>query len=146
MSVQAPRHESDLPKWQESVTEQLNRQPVILRDRLDTDDNSGTVITSLPISPNTVYDFEWQVMARQKAGSGGTVGNGAVYVGRIAFHLVGGTATVIGSGASVLAVEDDASWNCTVTGSGNQAQWTVTGATNQVIAWRSEVHVRTVSV
>lgn len=132
----------DVVMWSERVNQALQAQPEILGDTLTTDGATPTVIHSIPIRPNTVYLLEWAIVARQTAGSG-TVGDGAAYKGLVAAHLVGGAAALIGSAASLLAVENDTNWDAAVSVTGNQLQWTVTGAASKTITWRIDVTHRT---
>jgi len=145
MALQVPRGDSDLPGWYEEVVGVVNALPVTVQARATTTDNTPTVIVSLPILSDKVYHFSYTIAARQVAGSG-TIGDGACYVGQLAAHLVSGVATIIGSAASLLGVEDDSNWNATVAGSGNQLQWTVTGANSKTISWRIDVEARWISV
>lgn len=145
MNIATPRHDADLPIWREAVTASLNGLHDTTSARTTTIDATPVVIMSVPILSGTVALFEWTILARQSAGSG-TVGDGAVYVGVVAAHLVGGTATIIGSGATLLTVEDDSSWAASVAGSGNQLQWTITGASGKTIGWRIDVRSRRIAV
>lgn len=144
MALTIPRHEADLPKWYEAMTQRWNDLPEHLQARLTTIDNTPTTLLSVPIPAGAVYLFDWEVLARQAAGSG-TVGDGLVYRGHVAIHLVGSTATLIGSAVTQLSVKDDASWAVAVAGSGNQCVWTVTGNTAKTIGWRVDVNTRRIT-
>lgn len=142
MALGVPRNEGEVPAWREGVTEILNDLPEHIEARVVTTTNAATLLKSVPIPSGAVFYFDWEVVARQSAGSSGTVGDGLVYAGKIAFHLVGSTATVIGSGTTQLAVKDDSGWAVAVAGDTNQAKWTVTGNTDKTIGWRLNVNVR----
>ena len=145
MSISQPHSEADLPIWRESVTNLVNDLPDHVKGRKTTINGTPLVIKTLPIPAGAVYVFDWTAVARQTEGSG-TIGDGAAYAGLVAFHLVGGTATVIGSAASLLAVEDNGAWGVAVTGTGNQAEWTVTGEASKTIGWRIDMDVRKLSL
>jgi hypothetical protein len=102
---------------------------------IKTTGTTPAVIKSVAVEPGLVMVFQWTILARQHAGSSGTVGDGLAHIGQAAFHLVGGTATLVGSINASLYVKDQAAWAMTVAGSGNQAQWTVAGAANTEVNW-----------
>ena len=145
MSVGIPRKDEDLPSWREDVTELVNTLPDTVNGRVTTTNGTGTVILSLPLIANCTYLYTWTVVARQSAGSG-TVGDGAAYQGATAWHLVGSTATEIGTSIQPLIVEDDTNWGVAVAGSGNRVEWTVTGAASKTIGWRIDVAARRLAV
>jgi len=144
MNVGKLKSADEVMVWSERVSTGLMHMPEAVSAVLTTTDATPTVILTLPIRPTTVYLLEWVALARQSAGSG-TIGDGAAYQGLVAAHLVVATATVIGSAASLLAVEDDTNWDAAVSFTGNQIEWTVTGAASKTIKWRIDVTHRTTS-
>lgn len=144
MNVGTPRTVEELLKWSEVVTTELKGLHPSTYASVKTSDATPTTILSIPIVPDYVFLFTWEAISRQTSGSG-TVGDGLVYTGQVAFHLVSGTATLIGAATTNIAVKDDAGWAVAVAGSGNQAVWTVTGAASKDIAWSLDVNTRRLS-
>ena len=144
MNVGKPKTAEDVLPWAEGVGDGLQYMPDSSSARLVTTDDTPTAILSIPIVSGYTYLFHWEGLARQTEGSG-TIGDGGVYAGMVGFHLVGGTATIIGVAVSLIDEEDNAGWDFAVAGSGNQAVWTVTGENSKTIGWRLNVELRRIS-
>lgn len=145
MIIGIPRNDGEQSAWREAMTEAVNVLPDHVNGRVTTTDATSTHALSLPIAAGIIYFIDWAVSARQTAGSAGTVGDGLVYHGESAWHLVGSTATEIGTGATQLAVKDDAAWSVSLLPTGNTVYWTVTGVVDQTIGWRVDVNIRRIT-
>ena len=144
MNIGKPMTAEDVLPWAERVGDAMQFMSESSSARLVTTDVTATTILSIPIVSGYTYLFKWEGLARQTEGSG-TVGDGGVYGGLVGFHLVAGTATIIGAAISLIDEEDNAGWDFAVAGSGNQAVWTVTGENSKTIGWRLNVELRRIS-
>lgn len=111
--------------------------------RVNTTDATVTTLATIPLKASYTYLIEARVVARRTGGSAGAVDDGAVYVIRGGYTMVGGVATAI-SGTTPQAAftdEDQAGWAATLDTSGTTVRVRVTGAVNNNVTWIGKVTV-----
>ena len=96
-------------------------------------------------SDNTVTTYKVTMTARQTAGAGGTIGQGASYVFYKTIRLISGVITYVGATVFAMSVENDAAWDVDLVNNSGGARIIVTGAANETISWQYTVERNRVS-
>lgn len=91
------------------------------------------------IPANTVTRFKVDVIAKQTAGAGGTIGQGASYSFNVAFRDIAGVVTQVGLTSYNYTVENDASWNVDAVFNSGGVRLQFTAAANETVSWRYSV-------
>jgi hypothetical protein len=103
-------------------------------------DNTG--LKSLTLPDERTWAFEMLFAVRQGGGTGGTIGNSAVYKALGCVKRVSGVVSLTGTVTYTTVAEDDASWPTPVVDvSGLNLRVRVTGVANQNIRWMAVVHL-----
>ena len=113
-----------------------NDDPVqdIVQNRIATTDATVTTLHTFTVPASTTYAIEAIVTARRTGGAAGTAEDGARYKLDAVYKNVAAVATIIGA-LNVIADEDQAGWDATLTLSGATVLCQVTGALNNNVSW-----------
>lgn len=106
-----------------------------------TTDGAATTIATIPITASRTYGIVANVRGRRTGGVAGTADDGAFYVRHFMVTTKAGTVTANSTGASDTAIEDQAGFNVTGTGSGANFLLQVTGATDNNVDWHATVTI-----
>lgn len=123
----------------------INSDPGEYTASVSTTDATVTTLFSLTIPASTTVAIHGYVFARRTGGSGGTAEDGAYYERAVAIKNVAGTATLIGSVASIATMEDQAGWDCTFDVTSATVRCRITGAANNNVNWKGRFKVMKVS-
>jgi hypothetical protein len=86
--------------------------------------------------------IEVKTVCRRTGGSGGTAGDGGAFVRRVSFKRTGGgNATIIGATNNDFTARDQATFDQTFAGSGNNVLVRVRGAVHNNISWKSLIRI-----
>lgn len=116
-----------------------------LEATVSTTDATVTTLLTFTIPATTTYAIRARVVARRTGGASGTAEDGAYYERSAAFKNVAGSATQIGSTASIATMEDQAGWDVTFDVTGATARIRVTGAANNNVDWSGRFEIIQVS-
>lgn len=105
--------------------------------RVATTDATQTILHAHTCPASTTSLLEFRVVARRTGGIAGTAEDGAAYVIRGTYKVVGGTATLIGSVTTEYSAESQAGWDATLDVSGDVVRLQVTGAADNNVSWQS---------
>jgi hypothetical protein len=103
--------------------------------RVATTDATVTTIATITIPTTTTVDVEATITARRTGGASGTAEDGASYMRSCAWKNVAGTATQIGSTATITTMEDQAGWDVTCSATAGTGLIQVTGASANNVTW-----------
>lgn len=123
--------------YQTKVTgESVPAGVTIYQNILTTTDATPTTINSVAASNDGIYYVEYTIIARQRGGTGGTVGDGAAYQKQEVFRYIGGTLTQIGTTTTWFEKENNSAWSVgsSISG-GSSIDIQVTGAADSEIVW-----------
>jgi hypothetical protein len=112
---------------------------------VSTTDATATTLWALTIPATTTVAIRGRITARRTGGSSGAAEDGAYYERSVAIKNAAGTATLIGSVASIATMEDQAGWDATFDVTGATVRCRITGAANNNVNWRGKFEVETVS-
>ena len=105
-----------------------------VENNVSTTDATVTTLVTIPIPDDTVVWIEADVIARRT-----NAADRAKYKrGALIYREAAGVAVIEGSIWTPLTIESDASWECTITVSGNNALVRITGAGGHDINWESQ--------
>lgn len=113
----------------------------ISQHRLETTNDTATVLATIPITASRTYKIRAEVVARRTGGTAGTANDGAAYVLESAFTTKSGTVTQLGTDGNVFTAEDQAGWNVYPLVSGSNVTIEVTGAADNTIIWHGTIYV-----
>lgn len=100
--------------------------------------NTVTPLQRIIVPDNTSIFIEARIVARRTGGSAGAEGDTAFYILQGCFKNVSGTISLVSS-TILNGGEDQASWNCAFSVSGQQVVIVGTGEVNNNITWQSTV-------
>lgn len=123
----------------------VNTDPGEYTATVSTTDATVTSLMTLTIPASTTVAIHGYVTARRTGGSSGTAEDGAYYERAVAIKNVAGTATIVGSVASIATMEDQAGWDCTFDVTGATVRCRITGAASNNVNWKGTFKVVKVS-
>lgn len=117
-----------------------SRAKQVYHQSVKTTDATVTTIKTIPIKLVSVCTIKAFITGQRTGGSSGTAGDAAGYEIFAVVKNVAGTAALVGS-VTVVAKEDQAAWDATVSVTGGTAIVTVAGAANNNVTWNAEITV-----
>lgn len=123
----------------------VNTDPGEYTATVSTTDATVTTLMTLTIPASTTVAIHGYVTARRTGGSSGTAEDGAYYERVIAVKNVTGTATIIGSVATPVTIEDQAGWDATFDVTGATVRCRINGAASNLVDWKGTFKVVKVS-
>jgi hypothetical protein len=123
----------------------INTDDGVYRGTVQTTDATVTTLYTFTIPASTTFAISASVVARRTGGASGTAEDGAFYERVAAIKNVAGTATIIGSVATPITIEDQAGWDCTIDVTGATARVRITGAASNNVSWIGTFKVYQVS-
>jgi hypothetical protein len=98
-------------------------------------DATPTPLRTIPLSDNTQHLIRAVVLAHKTGGDTGIRSDGALFERVVRAKRDAGGPAILGAVRAPITDEDDANWDCTIVGSGNNAVVQVTGRELEAIAW-----------
>jgi hypothetical protein len=105
------------------------------QDRVTTTGATATALRTIPLADNFHYVIEATVLAHRTGGTAGATGASAYFARAVRAKRVSGGTASLGVVQEPVTDKDDATWNCTLVGSGNNVVVQVTGQANENITW-----------
>jgi hypothetical protein len=127
------------------LRQMINSDPGEYTASVSTTDNTTTTLITFTVLASTTVAIHSYITARRTGGSSGTAEDGAYYERAVAVKNVAGTATIIGSIASIATMEDQAGWDATFDVTGATVRCRILGATNNNVNWKARFKVMKVS-
>jgi|SRR3990167_2584333 len=114
--------------------------PAIVTGYVTTTDATVTTVLTITLDVSTTTLIEAYILGRRTGGAAGAAEDGAAYLVRGVYKVIGGVATQIGLTQSVVG-EDQAGWDGTLNVSGQTVRVRVTGAAANNVAWKAETQI-----
>ena len=128
----------------ESVATNDDPNWITIQARVATINATKTTLWSETPADDKISTYECHVIARQTAGTAGTVGQGAAYARYYTIRRISGTTTLIGTTSNPKGHESDVNWDCIFELSGTDVLLRVTGVADETITWHATIYKQTV--